>query len=237
MTDDYFQGDDMTMHDVPAWLRERRRALGLQQGVVEEATAQAGEHARVTQSYLSKLERGVRPLSSLTPVRQDALRRALELSASEWAARSGLTTLLAPAGDEVVGGLEVVRVPVRALAVAGWPVSEDDASIIDAELVPQAEYRSGMIVLEVQGDSMTTPGGGGIRGGDRIYVDPHDLGLREGRVYVLHVPGSGLVVKRLRRFDEVFWLTSDNPDYPPLRPEQAKLVGRVYFHQPRGSRL
>ncbi len=220
-----------------SWLRERRSALGLGQGAIEEATAQSGEHARVTQSYLSKLERGLRPLSSLTPARQDALRRALDLSPSEWAARSGLNALLAPDGDEVVGGLEFVRVPVRALATAGWPVGEDDASIIDAELVPQAEHRSGMIVLEVQGDSMTAPGGQGVRSGDRIYVDPSDLSLREGRIYVLYVPGSGLVVKRVRRFGEDYWLTSDNPDYPPLRPEQAQVVGRVYYHQPKGNRV
>lgn len=219
------------------WLRERRQALGLRQDQVEAATAAAGEHARVTQSYLSKLERGLRPLSSLTPARQDALRRALDLSASEWAARSGLSVLLVPLGDEVTGGLEFVRLPVRALASAGWPLDESAAGVIDAELVPQAEHRSGMLVLEVQGQSMTAPGGGGIRDGDRIYVDPSDLSLREGRVYVLHVPGSGLVVKRLRRSGADFWLASDNPEFPPLHPEQATVVGRVYYHQPRGQRL
>lgn len=219
------------------WLRARRQALGLRQEQVEAATAAAGEHARVTQSYLSKLERGLRPLASLTPARQDALRRALELSPSEWAARTGLGGPLTPPLGEVVGGLEFLRLPVRALASAGWPLGEGDTDVIDAELVPLAEHRSGMLVLEVQGQSMTAPGGGGIRDGDRIYVDPGDLSLREGRVYVLHVPGSGLVVKRLRRFGEEFWLSSDNPDFPPLHPEQAVVVGRVYYHQPRGQRL
>ncbi|WP_034385842.1 XRE family transcriptional regulator [Deinococcus sp. YIM 77859] len=223
--------------DLAAWLRERRRALGLRQDEVARRTVQhGGEGGRLTQPHLSRLERGTRALASLTPARQDALRRALEISASEWVARTGLP-LLAPAGGDLLAALELFRVPVRALATAGLPLSEDPSSVIDIELVPAREHRPGMLVLEVQGDSMTEPGGGGIRPGDRIYVDPGDLDLREGRVYVLHVPGLGLTVKRLRRYGEHLWLTSDNPDHPPVRPEEATLVGRVYYHQPRGTRL
>lgn len=224
---------------VADWLRERRTALGLQQADISARTASlSGETGRVTQPYLSRLERGTRLLSSLTPARQDALRRALELTASEWIARTGLPLLTPVPGEDVLGTLELVRVPVRALATAGLPLTEDFESIIDHELVPLRDHRPGMLVLEVQGDSMTTDGGaGGIRSGDRIYVDAGDLDLREGRVYVLHVPGLGLTVKRLRRYGRELWLTSDNPDHPPVRPEEATTVGRVYYHQPRGHRL
>lgn len=225
--------------DLSTWLRERRDALGLRQDEVARRTAaHGGEAGTVTQPYLSRLERGVRPLSALTPTRQDALRRALEISAGEWVARTGLP-LLSPGdgGEDLLTSLELFRVPVRALATAGLPLTEDSSSVIDIELVPARDHRPGMLVLEVQGDSMTEPGGGGIRPGDRVYVDPGDLDLREGRVYVLHVPGLGLTVKRLRRYGEHVWLTSDNPDHPPLRPEEATVVGRVYYHQPRGTRL
>lgn len=228
-----------TFTGVADWLRERRTALGLQQADITARTASVGgEGGRVTQPYLSRLERGTRPLASLTPARQDALRRALDLTASEWIARTGLPLLTPAPGEDVLGTLELVRVPVRALATAGLPVTEDLESIIDHELVPLRDHRPGMLVLEVQGDSMTTEGGAsGIRPGDRIYVDAGDLDLREGRVYVLHVPGLGLTVKRLRRYGRDLWLTSDNPDHPPVRPEEATTVGRVYFHQPRGQRL
>lgn len=230
--------------DLSGWLRERRVALGLRQDEVARRTATHGGAAgSVTQPYLSRLERGARPVSALTAARQDALRRALEIGAGEWQARTGLP-LLSPlptgAGtgeSELLTALEVFRVPVRALATAGLPLSEDSGSVIDLELVPARDHRPGMLVLEVQGDSMTGPGGGGLRPGDRIYVDPGDLDLREGRVYVLHVPGLGLTVKRLRRYGDHLWLTSDNPDHPPVRPEEATTVGRVYFHQPRGTRL
>jgi repressor LexA len=224
------------------WLRARRDELGLRQEQIERATAEGGEEARVTQSYLSKLERGQKPLSALTPSKMDALRRALGVSAGEWIARTGLSVItpgsLAQGSEpgELIAGLEFIRLPVRALATAGLPLTENDESVIDHDLVPASEYRAGMVVLEVQGDSMTDRSGG-LQSGDRIYVDTADLELREGRVYVLHVPGSGLVVKRVRNFGGNYWLTSDNPDYPPLKPEQATVVGRVYYHQPRGRRV
>lgn len=236
----YSGGMSSPASDLPGWLRERRLSLGLRQDEVARRTAGEGG---VTQPYLSRLERGERPLTALTPARQDALRRALEISVGEWAARTGLPLLSPlppeglPPGGELLTRLELFRVPVRALATAGLPLSEDSGSVIDLELVPARDHRPGMLVLEVQGDSMTDSSGGGIRPGDRVYVDPGDLDLREGRVYVLHVPGLGLTVKRLRRYGEHLWLTSDNPDHPPVRPEEATVVGRVYFHQPRGVRL
>ncbi|MBZ9713473.1 XRE family transcriptional regulator [Deinococcus multiflagellatus] len=223
--------------DVALWLREQRRRQGLGQAELCARTAQhGGEAGRVTQPYLSRLERGERALSALTPERQDALRRALNLSLSEWTARTGLRPLAPHPSEDVLSTLELVRVPVRALATAGLPTAEAEGRVIDYELVPLRDHRPGMLVLEVQGDSMSTEAGG-IRPGDRVYVDPGDLDLREGRIYVLHVPGLGLTVKRLRRYSEHLWLSSDNPDHPPLKPEEATVVGRVYFHQPRGQRL
>lgn len=219
------------------WLRELRTRLGLRQDQVEALTAALGEDARVTQSYLSKLERGSKPLHAMTPRRLDALRQVYRVTPQDWVTHTGLEVVTPAQADEVAGGLEFVRVPVHALAAAGHPL--DDApghTAIDTELVPREEYRSGMAVLEVQGDSMTIDGGG-IRSGDRIYVDSGDLELREGKIYVLHVHGGGTVVKRVRRYDGEYWLTSDNPDFPPLRPDAVTVIGRVYFHQPRGRRL
>ncbi len=211
--------------------------MGLRQSEISDATREhGGPRAHITQSYLSRLEAGTRTLHALTPARQDALRRALDISASEWVARTSLPLLGPSPGDDVLSTLELVRVPVRALATAGLPVTEDTASIIDHELVPARDHRPGMLVLEVNGDSMTTEAGG-IRPGDRIYIDPGDLDLREGRIYVLHMPGLGLAVKRLRRFGAALWLTSDNPDHPPVKPEEVTVVGRVYYHQPQGQRL
>ena len=225
------------MSDIHTWLRELRTRLGLRQDQVETHTAALGENCRVTQSYLSKLERGSKPLSALTPHKMNALRQLYRVTPEEWAAHTGLSVITGTSAHEVSGGLEFVRVPVHALATAGVPLSEDSAdSALDTELVPREEFRSGMTVLEVQGNSMAT-GEGGIQSGDHIYVDTSDLELREGKIYVLHVHGGGWVVKRVRRFDGEYWLTSDNPDYPPIRPDQASVIGRVYYHRPKGKRL
>ncbi len=218
------------------WLRSLRRALGLSQIEVEARTAALGEACRVSQSYLSKLEGGCKPLASLPPLKLDALRRLYQVSPGEWVAHTGLQLVLEANAGEVVGSLDFVRMPVRALAAAGFPLSEDGSDTIDNELVPREEFRGGMVVLEVQGESMTTLEGG-LRSGDRVYVDTADLELREGKIYVLHVGGGGTVVKRVRHFEDGFWLTSDNPNFAPIRPDQATVIGRVYFHQPRGRRL
>ncbi|MBZ9750501.1 LexA family transcriptional regulator [Deinococcus sp. HMF7604] len=228
---------ELPSSDLAQWLRQQRLRRGVGQAQLSALTAEhGGEEGQVTQPYLSRLERGERDLGALTPARQDALRRALGLSLSEWMARTGLRPLASHPSEDVLGTLELVRVPVRALATAGLPTSETEGRVIDYELVPLRDHRPGMLVLEVQGDSMTTEAGG-IRPGDRVYVDPGDLDLREGRIYVLHVPGLGLTVKRLRRYSAHLWLSSDNPDHPPVRPEEATVVGRVYFHQPRGQRV
>ncbi|WP_027480999.1 LexA family transcriptional regulator [Deinococcus pimensis] len=221
------------------WLRELRVRLGLRQDEVETRTAALGEDARVTQSYLSRLERGTKPIVALTPARLDALRRVYHVQPDEWAARTGLRLVAAAAADEIEGTLDHIRVPVRALANAGIPLDDEGGAgtaTLDTELVPRTDYRGGMVVLEVHGESMTLDGEG-IRHGDRVYVDRSDLELREGKIYVLNVHGAGTVVKRVRRYDGEFWLTSDNPDYPPLRPDAVTVVGRVYYHQPRGRRL
>ena len=218
------------------WLRALRRALGLSQAEVEVRTAVLGEACRVSQSYLSKLESGAKPLANLPPLKLDALRRLYRVSPDEWVAHTGLQLVLEANADDLAGALDFVRVSVRALAAAGFPFSEDGSDTIDNELVPRDEFKNGMVVLEVQGESMTTLEGG-LRSGDRVYVDTADLELREGKIYVLHVSGGGTVVKRVRHFEDGFWLTSDNPNFAPIRPDQVTVIGRVYFHQPRGQRL
>ena len=69
------------------WLKDARRDQT--QEDIEEATARFGPESRVTQSYLSKIERGAKPLSALGAARMDALRRVLGISAEMWLTRTG----------------------------------------------------------------------------------------------------------------------------------------------------
>lgn len=130
------------------------------------------------------------------------------------------------------------RVPVIGLAAAGAPVTdEEDARIIGWEYPTDTEYRPHMLCLEVDGESMNDGAADGMRHGDRLYVDPRDMQLQEGKVYVVHIHGNGIVVKRARKLGTDWWLFSDNSDYKPTRPDEATVIGRVYYHQPRGKRL
>lgn len=132
----------------------------------------------------------------------------------------------------------IYRVPVIGLAAAGTPVTdEEDARIIGWEYPTDTEYRPHMLCLEVDGESMNDGAADGMRHGDRLYVDPRDMQLQEGKVYVVHIHGNGIVVKRARKLGTDWWLFSDNSDYKPTRPDEATVIGRVYYHQPRGKRL
>ncbi|WP_232220834.1 S24 family peptidase [Deinococcus geothermalis] len=130
------------------------------------------------------------------------------------------------------------RVPVIGLASAGAPVAdEQDERIIGWEYPAADEYRPHMLCLQVDGESMDNGEADGLRDGDRLYVDTRDLTLQEGKVYVVHVHGNGIVVKRARQLGNDWWLFSDNANFSPTRPDEATIIGRVYFHQPRGKRL
>lgn len=80
------------------WIRERREDKGIRQADVEEQTAALGPRHRVSQSHLSKIEKGRAPLIGLGPERMDALRRVLGLSPEEWTRGTGLQ-IVAPTSD------------------------------------------------------------------------------------------------------------------------------------------
>ena len=133
---------------------------------------------------------------------------------------------------------DVHRVPVIALASAGAPVDDSaDARIIGWEYLDDEQYRAHMLVLEVDGESMNSGHADSLQHGDRLYVDTRDIRLQDSKVYVVHIHGNGIVVKRARKLGEDWWLFSDNSDFAPTRPDEASIIGRVYFHQPKGKKL
>lgn len=197
---------------------------------------------RISQSYLSQLERGIKPISSLGGERMDVLRRIYKVSVEEWAKRTGMTIATPvdePSRSQTLSPVpNLHRVPVIGLASAGAPVADDqDARIIGWEYPVEDEYRPYMLCLQVDGESMDNGDADGLRDGDRLYVDTRDRDLQEGKVYVVHVHGNGIVVKRARQLGRDWWLFSDNSSFKPIRPDEATVIGRVYFHQPRGKRL
>lgn len=78
---------------------------------------------------------------------------------------------------------------------------------------------------------MTIGGVGGIMEGDVVMVDTHDLEPMPEKIYVIHIPGDGVTLKRVRWLGDDLWLFSDNEDqttYPPFRADKARVIGRVY---------
>ncbi|WP_168734699.1 LexA family transcriptional regulator [Deinococcus sp. KSM4-11] len=230
---------------IPDWaeaLRVRRVQLGLSQ---EDLAARTDD--LVSQRTVSALETGATPLDKMAIARVVSLANALDWSIRQMQDATGIDLGAAIPTEWVQAGsgkqtltsvADVMRVPVIGMASAGAPVNdEEDERIIGWEYPTADEYRPHMLVLQVDGESMNNGDAKGMQHGDRLYIDPRELELHEGRIYVVHVHGNGIVVKRARKLGSDWWLFSDNKDFAPTKPDQATIIGRVFFHQPRGMRL
>ncbi|MBX8464324.1 LexA family transcriptional regulator [Deinococcus sp. RIT780] len=213
--------------------------LGLSQ---EDISARTQE--QVSQRTVSALETGTTLLEKMAVSRVIGLASALSWTVQQMQEATGIDLgsaaprPVSPRGQTLSPVPSLHRVPVIGLAAAGAPVSdEEDERIIGWEYPTDNEYRPHMLCLEVDGESMNNGDADGMRHGDRLYVDPTDMQLQENKIYVVHLHGNGIVVKRARRLATDWWLFSDNTDYKPTRPDEATVIGRVYYHQPRGKRL
>lgn len=111
------------------------------------------------------------------------------------------------------------QVPILGYAEAGQPFDYP---------VPTEIYRPGMAVFQVKGDSMDTGSPDSIRDSDYVFVDRSISDLQDGKVYVIHIEAEGYTVKRARKLNGSFYLTSDNADYPSFKPRDGKVIGLVF---------
>ena len=219
----------------PEWarvLRARRARLGLRQEDVSERTED-----RVSMGTVSDLERGKVQLGNLTYPRVVDLAQALEWTVAELSEQTGVALATSDdkssdtAPSQALESVGFVMKDVFDLLVASRPLSEaepiPDLSPIP---VPRNLARPGLVLFRVRGDSMTV-GAEGIHEGDIIYVDTHDRTPHPDRVYVIHIPGDGVTLKRVRSLGGALWLFSDNPDqtrHAPFQADSASVIGRVY---------
>ena len=134
--------------------------------------------------------------------------------------------------DSVEPQHDVTLKNVYDLAQASKPLEdmEPDPDISPIPVLREDLY-PGTELFRVRGDSMSVPAGDGIDEGDIIYVDTRDVSARAGEIYLLHIPGNGVTVKRVRELGGALWLFSDNPDqeqFPPFAVDEARVVGRVH---------
>jgi len=108
-----------------------------------------------------------------------------------------------------------------ALVDSGW---QRGGEAIDAAVLNRLRVRpSDASIITATGDSMLPT----IADGDEMLVNTADRtpGARGG-IYVLRIDGT-LAVKRVARQADGWRITSDNPAYPPMRPEAVEIIGRV----------
>ncbi len=117
---------------------------------------------------------------------------------------------------------KLVRIPVVGRAGAGFPESPADMEAVGYVLVSKETFqKGGKFSVQVRGDSMEPT----LHDGDfvvfKTYIgDGSDI--PSGKVVVVRNHHGELIVKRLTRVNGSIVLTSDNPKYPPIPPEQIK---------------
>lgn len=95
--------------------------------------------------------------------------------------------------------------------------------------IPLGFRRFGMFALQVDGDSMSLPDGGGLPHGCYALVDRRDVLTQYGHVFAFRMPDGSMVVKRLRLRAGRPAMYSDNPAHgPTLLDSSMRNMGRVY---------
>jgi repressor LexA len=114
-----------------------------------------------------------------------------------------------------------VSLPIVGNVAAGQPILAEQ-NIEDRLLMSPELAQDGWFALRVRGDSMINAG---ILDGDLVIVKPGQ-DAPDGTIIVALI-GDEATVKRLQRRGGRVQLIAENPDYPPIEPEEASMVGTV----------
>ncbi|HEU4743503.1 MAG TPA: S24 family peptidase, partial [Meiothermus sp.] len=211
----------MAAEDASSFVEKRIKELGLS---VRKVANMAG----ISHTHLGNLIKGVASWKEVQLSTLEGLAYALDVPVSDLIALArGKELIPRPKPQERVTQTRYILQTVLGLASAGQPVDYGVPVLADV-------WRRGSLLYRVEGDSMAPT----LQEGDRVYVDPRDTDLHEGKIYVFELPSDGHIIKRVRRLDDgQLWLVSDNPRYRPMRPDECIVVGRVYYYDPVGGRL
>ena len=194
--------------------------------------ARTADVAGVSQGLLSMIERGEHALSKVRTENLQRFPEAYGMSAREFSQLTGLSVVV-PTEEESVSVVDNIhQVPIRNMACAG-PALYSEEAVLGMAYVDDRLFRSDMMVVLVNGDSMSPT----IQSGDEVYIDTRQLEPSENKIFLVHIPGDGYVLKRAMRVAGHWMLVSDNRAYAPLSPDEAHIIGRAYHHKPQGSDL
>ncbi|WP_291329023.1 S24 family peptidase [Desulfovibrio sp. UCD-KL4C] len=177
--------------------------------------------------YLKREQRGL-GFSSLVKI-MDYLNSALPISALAPHGQNGNGSVVNPECPlpESAGSI----FPVYQFAAGGLPISLAEIEPICEVCIPQKFVFSGLMVVQVMGDSMSPL----IRNGAYIGINKQEKKIVPGRVYAVDVPYEGLTIKRVF-LDPVHGeliLRPENPTHPeirvPIEGRDGLIVGEVMW--------
>jgi repressor LexA len=123
--------------------------------------------------------------------------------------------------DSIVGASSSVMVPLLGRIPAGFPDLSDEQPVqyISLPEAPRDSY-----ALIVHGDSMAPV----IQDGDHVLFIRNGHTIKSGDIVVVNNEWGETMLKRYRERDGEQFLTSDNPSYPTVKPnENYKIMGKV----------
>jgi len=163
-----------------------------------------GKSIGVSTNMISNYEKG-----QAWPKAQ-TLARIIELSrkSADWLLYGNEDDAVAIEG--VGACLDIITIPVRAMAGAGDPCDLDQLEPI-GHITIESEYNGPSITaLLIRGTSMEP----NIMNGAHVGVDRTDREIISGQLYAIYIPHEGIVVKRIFVGPELVKIKSDNPTFP-----------------------
>ncbi len=205
----------------PVWaeaLRRRREELGLTQEELAARTADEMGEELLAQRTISALELGQLYPLKLTTERLFAYLKALRWTPEEFARETGIhIPLEAPHPD--LRPVARYRIPVVD-AGAGPPMWSEEAEYIILHIPElRGKPERELFAVRVHGDSMEPT----LKEGD-VVVFWTQGAVEPGRIVAVHVHWDGVVIKRLQRHGDTWYLYSDNPEHPPVPLHEADKV-------------
>ena len=197
-------------------IRRRMHELGLSQ---KDLGVKVGRsQAWISQELLKDPDQTVKYLWAKSPEALDRLLRALQWTPEEFARETGIhIPLEAPHPD--LSPVARYRIPVVD-AGAGPPMWSEEAEYIVLH-IPELRGKSEreLFAVRVHGDSMEPT----LKEED-VVVFWTQGAVEPGRIVAVHVHWDGVVIKRLQRHGDTWYLYSDNPEHPPVPLHEADKV-------------
>jgi SOS-response transcriptional repressor LexA len=222
-----------TRKDLPVWarvLRSRREFLGLSPEQVAELTEDTIKPHTVYDYENARTN----------PQNAEFYRLARYASALRWTPFEMQTETKLDLGlhgqpGDTATNIPKRLVPLRDLASAG--VDVESSAVREYIEVSNEDWFPGLELYRAEGNSMyvADANADSIRHGDILYVNSFETEPVSREIFVVRLGSGNVVVKRLEilmseRFGGAVILTSDNPTFGPIFPdEDARIVGRVKF--------